>query len=946
MEELRVRLSRLAGGRRAVWPAVAAAVVFAIMGAILVWGARGNPTLHLDMAFSRNACCVTQILVNEPGSAGVTPLGIVSGSRSTYSMPLNAAHVDRLRLPLGNVLHSSVVIRRIWITRGSRTVDEVSKAELRSISAAGAKRRALPGGVAFTTTTRQPSLDGTVSLDTGDSRARLWITRVTRQPLRLLVALLVAGALMTVAVATTRASVLLLASLASTLLTVRALPFLAWHLRLRDDVSQSVGFASYAGVWKTREQLVLELTAVAAVAVPALVVAVARRRRRGRPLADGGGESAADPPVGVPRFLKACLVGVPALVVATAFAPDLRSQIGGGRSAVFVPSWDSNALVFWSYLTQTTNEMPIRDFFWPYGFQWLFNLPVPWGLVVAYAVHLSWWALLAAGTYAALSRFVSGKALVLRVVVVTGIWLAALLASDVTFTSRYVAPLAVVLLFAGIDRGDRLISLRSILFGAALYELILFEVAQAVFALVPIVALTAAELTLLCPDGRRAGRPIARWIAIVAVPVLVAVATLGVTGTLGETAYWYRHVREISTGYAYPKPIDLWVTTPRDVAGLTYWAVPISLALGTYGFLKGRGPQRAAHAVVAALGLLGLMVMQRQVLRGVVDSDLWMPCTFGLVFWGCIETSLHPMRRRIAVAATAGALAAVALTTGSLRAGWTALAGGPTRVTRSVGALIQQRDEFAVDASAQFAPARFAKFGRYRPVVRTLRRERRVRAGAPIWILGDDTPVTMMLGASWPYYFSDFYDTSPVAFQHDVIRRLERTPPARVVWNFAPDAMIFDTVPHVVRVPLLFQWTIAHFALERRVGDFAILRPLRPRERPNLAWWRRRIGSSVDLGHIPEAAKVRGRSCSGDGCATYLIVDAPKSVNAITIPVTADGLRFNVIAQPSRTGRYVIKLDTLWFWRSARPTARKVDAAAIPGTVRLIRRTEDDDVLY
>ena len=58
----------------------------------------------------------------------------------------------------------------------------------------------------------------------------------------------------------------------------------------------------------------------------------------------------------------------------------------------------------------------------------------------------------------------------------------------------------------------------------------------------------------------------------------------------------------------------------------------------------------------------------------------------------------------------------------------------------------------------------------------------------------------ILLGKSWPYYYIELYNTSPIPFQRNVLRRLERIPTA--AGGLELRIHRYDTVPHVVRVPL------------------------------------------------------------------------------------------------------------------------------------------------
>jgi hypothetical protein len=931
---------------RSFWPIATGVAAFAVTASVLGWASHDRPVLRLELTFSKNACCSMGILVNGTTAANTTYRPIQWGKTATYSATLHAARVTQLGIPLGEVPKSSVLVRRIWITRASRTVDQVDLSHATGVTASNARQFPVDGGIGVTASGSHPLLSMPVSLETHESRLRVLVASLASKPLSYLGGLLMVGALLTVPFAlASRRQVALIVSLGLTYLTIRALVSLTWHLHLHDDVSKAVSLSSYLGVAKARERLLQELTGLAAFSVPAIVVLVMRARGRRAALE----AVAIEPPPRqtLSRRWVTALVAMPILLVAFAAVPDVRAMIGGGRTAEYVPSFDSNNLIFWRYLVSKTNLTPMKDFLWPYGFQWLFDLTVPWGALITYLTYLSFWAFLAIGAYFTLARFFSGGALVRRFALVTAFWLSVELSGYTTFDTRYVAPLAVVLLFAAIDGEDGLRSGNRILFAVAFLELTLFEVAQTVYAIVPIGFLLLVELAL---QVRKTRTEVLHWLLrgtlTVGVPLAVAAVILAATGELGGTAGYYAQLNAL--WYAWPSPIDQWVRNPTDFPSFIYWAVPLSIVLGTYGLLVRAGRSRLAYGVVVALGLLGLMVMQKQVLRPPVEKQLWLPPVFGLVFWAAVETSLHSIRRWSAITVVAGALGALILVSGGYHSGWDAVTGGPGRFSNSVGALLHQRAEFAADARAQFAPARFDRFTEYQPVVRALRREPAVRAGAPVWILGDDSPITMMLGHSWPYYFSDFYDTSPIAFQQKVIRRLERTPPARVVWNFGAAAMEFDHVPNVVRVPLLYEWTVRHFAPAIRIGHIEILRPLHRGEPVHLAWWRRRIGNTVDLGHIPEVASVGGRDCaSGSECGTYLVADFPKSrphPDPARIPITVAGLRFVVEFDTWSASHYVVPLDRLWFWASEPTADRSVDTTQ-PG-LTVVRRTRRSDVLY
>jgi hypothetical protein len=304
------------------------------------------------------------------------------------------------------------------------------------------------------------------------------------------------------------------------------------------------------------------------------------------------------------------------------------------------------------------------------------------------------------------------------------------------------------------------------------------------------------------------------------------------------------------------------------------------------------------------------------------------------------------------VLALGGVASALALVSGGYRTGWDAVENGPSRLDGTIHGLIHDRGTFAKQAKEQFARSTFANFSDSWPVVHALERVPSVKQGGAVWILGDDSPLTMMLGHSWPYYFNDTYDTSPIGFQKQVLARLKRTPPARVVWNFRPDALVYDAVPMPVRVPLLYEWALKNLAPEQRVGHFEILRDRRTGEPVPLGWWRERLGRKLDLGRIPAVASLSGKPCStGPRCGTFVVVhfapNTPKPPDTL-LPMSVGGVRFDVSFKPGRESSYVIPLDRVWFWTSAAGRSRLVLAKTTPGgpQIEIVHRTIDDSVLY
>lgn len=931
-------------------PLAAGIASFVLAALVLGWATHARPVLHMRVAFGANACCAWQVWVGGAVTGDITVLPLTSGTNADYTVPIYRARFNQLFITVGTQPGGTARIERVWITRGTRTVDELTPAELQAATVYQAQAKPVGDGLELHGTGTQPAINSTVSLDTHESAARVFLARLVSQRLVSFAGAIVIGAVLLILLASRRRGRIwvLPASILGVMVAVRGLPWLSWRLTFHDDVTRAVGYASYVGQWKSRERFILDLACLLAVAIAA-VCGFAFTRRRGTELQPESRLSAPDERP-LPRLVSALFVVAPVVAIALAAVPNLRLYIGAPPQ--YTPSFDANNYLFSEYLVQTTHLEPVKDFFWLYGFQWLFDKAAPWGLVISYGWFLLLWTFLAIGTYVSLSRFFSGRSLLVRYLLLTGIWLTADLTSDLVFTTRYVAPLGTLLLFAGIDRRDSWWSWKRAIFTLALFNSMLFEPAQALYALAPICFLIVVEF--ITDIAREQGVRLS-WLLKTAAPVVVALAAGGIVywqqGIASATVSYYRALTLASSAYAFPSLVDQWVTHPTDLAGLILWAVPLTLAIGVTGlFLRG-GRARSSYAITAALGLLGFMLMQKQILRPHAETQIWLSVVFGLAYWAVSDTLLSPTRRWSLLLGIAGAATALVVVSGGYRQAWRLIEGGPDRLSASAGALIHDRATFTRQARLQWGTRAFARFTAYKPVVAALEHNPRVARGAPVWVLGDDTAITMMLGKSWPYYFSDVYDTSPIDFQEKVIARLDRTPPARAVWNFTPSALVFDDVPAPVRAPLLYTWAVQHLRPLRRLNQFEILGP-RPAGDPiDLEWWRRRIGKRVDLGHIPAATHLPSGSCKvGKACGSFLVVEFPKGAPhdpQIVVPVVINGLPFEIAFEAGPESRYVIPLDRVWFWAADAGGGRRISATrAGNATVKVVRRPTNANVLY
>jgi hypothetical protein len=933
--------------------ALAGVSAFLVTWALLSWSVSGGQrVLVVNATFSSKACCRMQIWLNAAQSREDSiDLPMQQGMAVNYEFPMSKTLITRVRLKLGDVPGSWVTINRIYVRHGSQVVSEVPRQQLTQFVGYFAVKDEAHGPSAYRVDERAAMLDNSkLSLNSGAGSFQLALARVVGKADGFYAGLVVAGMLGVALVGVSRRRLLLLPSLVAVVIAIYFVPDMLGGLPLKNDVTRAVSYCAFIGVSKPRERLMIIAAALIAFAVPSLVGWLSRRDRSD------------DPQEAVPRArthdmwssrqAATLATTVPLTLILLLLVPDLRAQLSAAKAQTWTTNWDSNNFLAWDYLVDH-GLVPMKNFFYLYGLQYLFTINLPWGSVIRFFTMGLFWTYIVLGTWAFLSGFFSSRTLVVRHLVVMSFVVSFALAGF-DLGARYSAPLGPVLLFCSFRLTDPVLNWRRIVFCVALAQLTLFEFAQAVYALGPIVFLIVVELLIRLPERPRPA--VGRWLvttaSTIAVPIATAAVVLAVTGQLWGVAFFYGQLNALTSTYAYPAPVTFWFTHPHNISSFVLWAYPVTLALGSYGLLAFRGARRDLHARIIAIGLIGFMIMQRQVIRDGAETGMWVSSIYGLLIWGVAEASRVRVRHAAAVASVFGAVAALALTSGAYGRGWLTLKSGPKRVANDIGSLLHDAPAYDAAAASRWETWRFAGYPEL-PVVRALQREPPIKAGGRFWVLGDAAPFTFLTHTVWPYYFTEFYDGSPIAYQRKVLAQLADMPPTRVVFDFRPYESTFDAVPNAVRVPLLFDWSVKHLVPTRLVGDWAVMRPRRPNEPIALSWWRRRLGRTLDLGLLPEDISVGHDLCvGGPSCRTYIVVTPTAGASlpsSFVVPIEVDGLEFDVqLETDPSVHRYVIDLSRAWFWSAAPPgVSRTVDTNATPGaTVEVTKRLRDPGVLY
>jgi hypothetical protein len=822
-------------------------------------------------------------------------LPIAAGQRHTYLFAGVFADIKMMRLDPTDLEGSIVIIYGVTVADSEGVLRRISPGEIAKWSVEALKPTALtPDLVRFEATGNNPwLLTGTViplrhtMPDWLALLARGGTTNEFFVPFLEFSFLLLCSA----AIIGRRRSADLPLTLAVVALVVSLVPWFAINADRLSSTSRSVGRAGFFG-HGTHGNFVALMVALAGTAVLSGLSSWWFRRQPFVVSPKKGDQHA-------PVVL--ILSGV--AVVCFLVSPDIFVVFNTIINRPFSPDWDGNNILVWAWLS-FHGFQPLRDFWYPYGGMYLFDLPAPWCLVTRFIYK--WWIYggLFVVTYRISCRFISTLIFVTilflgdRMGLFWGFW-------------RYALGLLMVLSYIGItSRGEgRVLFWTSTLFTAV------FEPLQLAYA-APAVAMKVG--LDFCQVGASNLRMFAvRLLQDFCVPAILTIALFVLLMAIGEgqgLSDFLLGLGDASIYSAVPTNLVEAAWAPFSIGFIILAAPFVLLAIGLFDRIAIGRPERLADTMIV-IGLFGFGLLQKHLVRPIDWQLLFIPYT-GLAFYLMLSVGRRGVVEFVTLGLLMGAAVAAFIQIGAFAALGEIVLSGPSSIANGVLAFAAPNNRFALANERWYADDKFDMFVDEKAVIAEIARANGGRVPR-IFVLGDSPVVYILADQAPPYHVND-YSATPVYEQRKILGFLDREKPPIVVWD--PNTRSFDLFQSVVRNPLIYNAVIANYVPDRRVGRFELLRRRASNNPIALDFWRERLGSVVNYGHFARASTFPSLApCPGDSsaCQEFLVVTKkePTMSGRVVVGIVVDGRRFEIWMETVAGERELhVSLDRLWFW--------------------------------
>jgi hypothetical protein len=942
--ESRPWVQKLGAGGRALrsWSAVATVALLACILLVLIGHAaeKDQVTLLVDMSVEQGSWA--RISVNDSPVEQLLP--VVPGVRFLYQFPNIPHNLRQLRLRPTEVENAPVIIYGISVQASGKVLLRFGPDQIRqwkSLNFAGSSL--IPGGLTLKSTSTYPIVETKLALSVHQSipLVDFWLIQFAREDILsaifygFLVLFILGGC-------TSRLGL-------SQLVVLILLHVLGYFTVLEmmktgspPSVEAAVGGTSFTGYPKSHDYL----ASFAMLSLAALVGFLTARLIH-----------VTEPPATValerPSTRTVYIIhAAVALLLLILFQPYLAPGLANLQQpqASFTDLWDSGNWAVWQYLIHA-GYVPLRDFWFPYSGAYIQLEPFPFGEIAAYLQRTSVLFLAYLALYQLFRRHLKPTLLVF------GIILVGVMLGEFESWERYLLPLDVIFAYLAVNREQRTFQPAHLLLAASAALAFFYEPAQLMYAAGGMLAHTCYRVAARFRGARFHWdwQGIAAELRMRALYELMPVAAsicivLGFLATQGMVRGFLAFYLDLGTQTKYS----------ASVANVPGWMYPqlttLSIFVITFYLLglsfRGcfQGPRTYNPAVAACLSLsaVSYLALQKHIIRGPVSNQLLVIPALAIVFYAVWRWPSRTIAQTLIVGGFLGGFVGLAIHKGVHTQVGHAVRDSAAILASNYRIVVPQRSAVQHAVKNEYSRARFHSLAKMK-VIEVLVNDLGFTRSDKIFSLSDDGFFYALANQDAPYEITA-YNGSPIADQRRVLEWLRRNSPRFVLWDARK--VQFDGVPNLVRVPLIYRYVVENYVFLRSIDQYEVLKRRSATEPIDMKFWREKLSSPVDLGHLPALSNPKDyRSCAAPAaCGDLLHIKTPVGFRGpsdkvvLRIPQQPD-LAITFATAPGQRD-YFINLDRIWFWRALATLEPHPALQAASGAELKILPRNTDEILY
>lgn len=618
-----------------------------------------------------------------------------------------------------------------------------------------------------------------------------------------------------------------------------------------------------------------------------------------------------------------------------------HSIVWGG---MYVPNWDSDNAVTWAYMIKN-GLIPFKDFWYPYAFSYLFDAYQPLGAILQYLITTS---LLMAIFF--LVSVIGNKnywAGFFAVVIILLGWMPQQGVLIFPQPERHLFPFAIALSYligSRFENKGRLIYL----FWTILSVALLLEPSQVMYAMPALLIILSMNLI----EKKNISRVNKLKIILLEMsfPVIISIIFLIFiyrAEAIKNVSDLYLEMGAISSYMAIPTGIDMRLKNYEDFKFILILGPFILFSLGLYEYLLKNKKYINLSKAMIVVCIIGIFQLQKHLVRP-TDWTLFYSSFFGFLFYALILAKREKLKFISAYnGMVCGVILIILINNGAIKYIQDRFFSINSRIISAFKILNSTTQEISEYRNNQFSMEKFKAYGEEIQILEELKNI--THENSNFYSLPDN-PVLYIISNKTPPYQINGFSLSPIFEQRRIINNLINNKIEYII--FDTNKSTIDGFSYAVRLPIVYEFIVKNYNPIFNSGRYYIFQLKNSKDKSDLSKWQLVLGSTVDLGYIPNYSKfqINNKECELN-CQYYLEINVNvKNEMPISIPLTIKGkeFRINFIATPSRKV-YIIEMSRIWFWALVDHYNGDVDFKEIHKEnfdAKLIRLESKPDVLY
>jgi hypothetical protein len=577
-------------------------------------------------------------------------------------------------------------------------------------------------------------------------------------------------------------------------------------------------------------------------------------------------------------------------------------------NGMLVPNWDSDNSVTWAYMIKK-GLIPFKDFWYPYGFSYIFDFPFPLGKFLFASVSFIFFSFFIF-YLKAITRISSFSIIFITLLLLIG---------NIPANNQLIYPqperhlLPFVLIFSYIYSRDKNNLKPLIIFWLLSCLAFMIEPSQVIYAALGIGIIFCIDLINIQKiNFKKVFRKFLREFFVFICFIAAIISILKFKGLFQNISDFYLEMDTVANYLAVPTNLTFNLKSLITLDFFLVFTPFFLLGIGLYKAINNPNFNNNLPLVLLACAAIGVMQIQKHSIRP-IDWALFYSASLGIFIFLLLLYNEYRLKISTYMKCNISLLFFLYF---YMNDSLLNFADHILKFDEKIQYTIQSFRELnqkSYRALNKFPP----NLGAYHDekiLIETLRNKYK----NPTFYTLPDNPILYLIADNKPPYHINGFNLSPIFEQYKIINNLKKNQVQFII--IEPNKNYIDGFSYTVRLPLVYKYVAENYIFDFETSRFMVFRLKKSSEGSNLNEWVKALSKSMDFGFLLSHAKNPDQddiNCISN-CEDYLKVSLPKNhkerVNLTFLSLDGE---FNIsfITQPEKNV-YWLKLNNLWFYRN------------------------------